>query len=208
MESAAHFVILTDCNIDKCALALPKSARIRANKAVMTQIAVTWKEGLARLARRQPFSGLVAWGVRAVVPRQRVGVALVAFNDEEEIFLLRHVFHTAASWGLPGGWLGRDEPPAHGAARELREETGLDAFVGPAVYVSHEQHPPHIALAYLGWIVPGAMRLNTEILEGRWFPLDRLPRPLWPFTERAIAAALPHFRAAPRPLSQQEALFA
>ena len=83
-----------------------------------------WKESVARLVRRQPFRRMLAWGVRIVVPRQRVGVSLVAFNTDEEVFLLRHVFHTAIPWGLPGGWLARDEAPARGVARELREETG------------------------------------------------------------------------------------
>ena len=83
-----------------------------------------WKESVARLVRRQPFRRMLARGVRIVVPRQRVGVSLVAFNTDEEVFLLRHVFHTAIPWGLPAGWLARDEAPARGVARELREETG------------------------------------------------------------------------------------
>jgi hypothetical protein len=45
-------------------------------------------------------------------------------------------------------------------------------------------------MAYLGSLQPGQMRLNAEILEARWFSLDRLPRPLWAITEDAIAAAL------------------
>ncbi len=166
----------------------------------------TWKEGMARLARRQPFRGLMVWAIRAAVPRQRVGVALVAFNTDEDIFLLRHVFHTATPWGLPGGWLARDEAPAHGVARELREETGLAAVIGPAVCVAHEPLPPHIALAYLGWIVPGPMSFNAEILEGRWFAADELPRPLSAFALRAIAAARPIFRQTPPPVVNQEAL--
>lgn len=34
------------------------------------------------------------------------------------------------------------------------------------------------------------MRLNAEILEARWFSLDRLPGPFMPFTDVAIAAGL------------------
>lgn len=166
----------------------------------------TRKESLARLVRRPPFRQMMAWGVRVAVPRQRVGVALVAFNHNEEVFLLRHVFHTATPWGLPGGWLARDEAPAHGVARELREETGLAAVIGPAVCVAHEPLPPHIALAYLGWIVPGPMSFNAEILEGRWFAADALPRPLSTFVQRAIAAARPLFRQLPPPIANQEAL--
>ncbi len=164
----------------------------------------SWKESVARLVRRQPFRGMMAWGVRAVVPRQRVGVALVAFNADEEVFLLRHVFHTAIPWGLPGGWLARDEAPACGVARELREETGLSAIIGPAVCVAHEPSPAHIALAYLGWIAPGTMALNAEVLEGRWFAADELPRPLSPFAQQAIAAARPLFRQLPQPAEEAQ----
>lgn len=154
------------------------------------QLTDTWKEGAARLIRRRPFEGLVAWGVRLTVPRQRVGIALVTFNENEEILLLRHVFHTTHPWGLPGGWLGRNEPPADGLVRELREETGRELVVGPPVQVAYMDAPSHIVMAYLGWLRPGPMRLNAEIIEARWFGLDRLPRPLWPFTESAIVAGL------------------
>lgn len=164
----------------------------------------SWKESVARLVRRQPFRGMMAWGVRAAVPRQRVGVALVAFNADEEVFLLRHVFHTAIPWGLPGGWLARDEAPACGVARELREETGLSAIIGPAVCVAHEPSPAHIALAYLGWIAPGTMALNAEVLEGRWFAANELPRPLSPFAQQAIAAARPLFRQLPQPAEEAQ----
>ncbi len=150
----------------------------------------TWKEGIARLARRQPFSGLMAWGVRLAVPRQRIGVALVSFNGEGEVLLLRHVFHPTYPWGLPGGWLGRDEAPADGLRRELREELGRDSELGPPVLISHEGPPPHIVMAYLGHLRPGETRLNNEILEARWFAPDNLPRPSLPFTEHAVAAGL------------------
>ncbi len=110
---------------------------------------------------------------------------------------------------MPGGWLARDEAPARGVARELREETGLQAIIGPAVCVAHEPLPAHIALAYLGWIAPGPLSLNAEVLEGRWFAIDDLPRPLSGFAQRAIAAALPLFRQMPHPLNdREEMLFA
>lgn len=150
----------------------------------------TWKEGIARLARRQPFSGFVAWGVRLIVPRQRIGVALVTFNAEGEVLLLRHVFHPTYPWGLPGGWLGRDEAPADGLRRELREELGRESELGPPALISHEGPPPHIVMAYLGRLRPGEMRLNNEILEAQWFAPGNLPRPSLPFTERAVAAGL------------------
>jgi hypothetical protein len=86
--------------------------------------------------------------------------------------------------------LGRNEAPVNGLTRELREETGRQAVIGPPIHVAYETRPPHLILAYLGWLQPGTMRFNAEIVEARWFAADKLPRPLWPFTEKAIALGL------------------
>lgn len=169
-----------------------------SNHIVNGRLSDTWKETTARLMRRRPLNGLMALGVRLVVPRQRVGVALVTFNANEEVLLLRHVFHTSNPWGLPGGWLGRNEAPGDALARELHEETGLTLSLGPPIHTAHESSPPHIVMAYLGWLPSEPMSLNSEIIEARWFGLDSLPRPLWPFAEKSIAAGLQLFRITPR----------
>lgn len=168
----------------------PVGNAVDSDYIVNVQLTNAWKEGIARLVKRRPLAGVMALGVRLVIPRQRVGVALVTFNADEEVLLLRHTFHTVYSWGLPGGWLGRNEPPADGLRRELREETGLVASVGPPVHVAHGNMPGHIVMAYLGWVNSGPIRLNSEIIEARWFGVSQLPRPLWPFTEEAIATGL------------------
>lgn len=158
-------------------------------------ILTDYKEEIARLVRRPPFNLLLTLGVRLFVPRQRVGVALVTFNADEEILLLRHVFHTQNPWGLPGGWLARNEAPDDGLRREIREELGLGVTLESPILLAHESYPPHLVVAYAGQLDAGPLRLNGEILEARWFGLDNLPHPLWPFAERAIAAGLAFSRA-------------
>lgn len=144
---------------------------------------------MAAWVRRWPFSWLLVQGVRLFVPRQRVGVALVALNDRGEVFMLKHVYHPDVPWGLPGGWLGRNEAPVAALAREVREETGLTAEIGEPILVRHETAPPHLILAYAGSISPDETPvLSAEILEWAWFSPDDLPRPLHPFTLEAIAA--------------------
>jgi ADP-ribose pyrophosphatase YjhB (NUDIX family) len=154
-----------------------------------------YKEEIARLVRRPPFNRLLTLGVRLFVPRQRVGVALVTFNSDEEVLLLRHVFHTQNPWGLPGGWLARNEAPPDGLRREIREELALGVTLGPLLQLAHESVPPHLVVAFLGRLDPGPMRLNSEIIEARWFGRDNLPQPLWPFATRAIDAGLTLWRA-------------
>jgi 8-oxo-dGTP diphosphatase len=146
---------------------------------------------MARLMRIPVLHHLMVWGVRLAVPRRRVGVALIALNGSGQILLLRHVFHPAAPWGLPGGWLNRRETPAAGALRELYEETGLTARLGPVVHVDGETKPDHIGIAYLGYIhQPAIMKLSPEIIEAAWFDRTQLPTSLYPFVQQAIQAAL------------------
>jgi ADP-ribose pyrophosphatase YjhB (NUDIX family) len=164
-------------------------------------ISLERKEQVAHLMRRPVFRSLLPLAVRLAVPKQRVGVALVIFNSDEEVLLLRHVYHPTAPWGLPGGWLGRNEDPAAGLTRELREETGLQVKVGPPVIALHDPLPPHIVMAFLGWAQPGPLTLGPEILEARWVAADALPLPVLPFTRNAIAAARPLARMTSAPVA-------
>ena len=124
-------------------------------------------------------------GVRFLVPRQRLGVGLIGMDETGRVLLLRHVFHPHIPWGVPGGWLERNEAPADGVLRELQEETGLTAVLGPVIHVTHERHPTHIGIAYFGRIQPGTITLSPEIIEARWFDRTELPR-LTAFTYHAI----------------------
>jgi len=115
---------------------------------------------------------------------------LIGFGEESKILMLNHVYHPTASWGLPGGWLDKDEAPAECALRELKEETGLSAILGPVVLVTHEVIPPHIGIAYMAKIKPGEIQLSSEIISAAWFNPDDLPEPILSFTRDAIKAAV------------------
>ena len=125
-----------------------------------------------------------------LIPRQRIGVVLIALDEQERVFLLRHVFHPRVPWGPPGGWLGHDEAPNTGVLRELYEETGLTAVLGPVVHMALEEKPSHIGIAYLAQIQPGPLKLSSEILEAAWFSVDELPQPQYAFTKQAIQTAV------------------
>lgn len=150
----------------------------------------TLKQKLARLMRLPLLHRLMLEGMKLLVPRHRIGVSLVALDEQERVFFLKHVFHPNVPWGLPGGWLGPNEDPATGLIRELREETGLTAVIGPVVHTSLEPRPNHIGIAYLGHIQPGPLKLCPEILEAAWFPTDALPMPQYAFTQQALQTAV------------------
>jgi ADP-ribose pyrophosphatase YjhB (NUDIX family) len=148
------------------------------------------KEMAARLIRLPLMRRLMVLGLYLVVPRHRAGVAVVVLDSAGQVLMLRHVFHPLAPWGLPGGWLGRRESLAEGALRELREETGLTAVLGPVVHTTHEGVPPHLGIAYLAWAEPGPFKLSGEIIEAGWFAPDNLPQPMYAFVYDSIQAAV------------------
>jgi ADP-ribose pyrophosphatase YjhB (NUDIX family) len=149
-----------------------------------------WKAQVAKLVRSPLSRSLMRLGIWLTVPRQRIGVALVALNEANEVLMLRHVFHPYYEWGLPGGWLKKNEAPADGVLRELREETGLTAVLGPVVSVHHDAATAYVGIAYVGQLNLGHLQLSHEIIEAQWFPYHALPGPITYHTELAIQAAV------------------
>lgn len=129
-------------------------------------------------------------GIRLIVPRHRVGVSVVALDQENRILLLKHVFHPYAPWGLPGGWMDRGETPQQCALRELKEEVGFAAELGPVVHITREQDMMGINMAFLAEVTPGPFTFSSEILSAKWFKRSTLPSPLLQFTIDSIDAAL------------------
>lgn len=158
------------------------------------EISQVRKEKVAAIVRFPLVSSLLELAVRITVARHRTGVAVVCLDEIDRVFLLRHVFHPAVPWGLPGGWLSVKEKPSTCALRELKEETGLSASLGPVVHVTRLNRPDHIVIAYLATVNGGIPNLSHEILEADWFDLDNLPSPLFPYTKEAIKAALTYKR--------------
>jgi ADP-ribose pyrophosphatase YjhB (NUDIX family) len=153
------------------------------------------KEMAARLIRLPLMRRLMVLALYVIVPRHRAGVAVVVLDSAGRVLMLRHVFHPLAPWGLPGGWLGRWESPAEGALRELREETGLTAVLGPVVHMTNEGVPRHLGISYVAWAEdspaePAPFKLSGEILEAGWFTLDQLPQPMYGFVYDSIQAAV------------------
>jgi ADP-ribose pyrophosphatase YjhB (NUDIX family) len=129
-------------------------------------------------------------GIQIVVPRHQIGVGIVGFNNRNQILLLRHVFHPKAPWSIPGGWLNRNESPAECAVRELREETGISAALGPAIHVFRDAPPPHLGITYVAHIEHDPVSLSSEIIEWGWFAPNEMPGPLLPFVQLSIEKAV------------------
>ena len=121
----------------------------------------------------------------------------MVFDGEGRVLIVEHAFRTDFPWGLPGGWVQPGEDPAAAVARELREELKLGVEVGPLVLcetvgrVRTSTHPVHLGLAYRCRLQTRESTLSIEVLDSAWIdPSTAGARPLAPFQQRAIQAAL------------------
>jgi ADP-ribose pyrophosphatase YjhB (NUDIX family) len=147
------------------------------------------KEQLSRVVAFPLMKFLMMVAMRLLISRQRIGVGVVCIDERGRILILKHVFHPDTPWGLPGGWIKRGEDPGESVLRELHEETGLTAELGPAIYISREELPGHIGMAFIAHAQSGEMKLSSEIIDAKWCYAQDIPGPLLPFTINAVSAA-------------------
>lgn len=98
------------------------------------------------------------------------------------LLLVKRAAHLseAGKWGLPGGFLDRDERLSEGVLRELREETGWTGEVRTLLRINSRPDRPHedrqnVAFDFV--IAPGARvgEPDEESDAVEWVPIDRLP---------------------------------
>lgn len=115
------------------------------------------------------------------------GVAALVCDADGRVLLVRHSYNPG--WQLPGGGVGRGEPPADAVMRELREEVGLTG--GNLSFVS-------LYCRKAGWItnvialyrIVGAsvcFRANLEIREICFADPHHPPQDCTPATLRRLA---------------------
>ena len=122
-----------------------------------------------------------------------VGALGAVFDDEGRLLIVEHVFHPRCPWGLPGGWMNRNEDPADTIRRELYEETGLTVTVEEILLIQRTSEvQSHLDVAMLCRAAPGPVTLSSELLAYRWCdPTDKANMPkLIAFHRQVIKAAL------------------
>jgi 8-oxo-dGTP pyrophosphatase MutT (NUDIX family) len=61
-----------------------------------------------------------------------LGASVIAQDNQGRVLLVRHSY--MRGWSLPGGGVGRNEPPEAAAVRELQEEVGLNGSTPPELF--------------------------------------------------------------------------
>lgn len=129
---------------------------------------------------------------RALVRRLRLrtrGVKVMLFNDAGEILLIRNSYGPTQTFVLPGGGVRRGETPEAAAAREVKEEVGLEVHKLARVseHFSAAEGKRDTITLFTGRVAGAPKIDNLEVDEARFFRLGALPPNTSAATLRRIA---------------------
>jgi 8-oxo-dGTP diphosphatase len=122
-----------------------------------------------------------------------IGVAAVVLDEEERVLFFKHTYRPEMPWGLPGGWLKRNEDPARAVEREIREESGLVVDVLHPLWVAGRKRAAGLDIIYLGRPVSGSFTPSAEVSEAQYFALADFPV-VFPETAEIVAMAIERTR--------------
>ena len=134
-----------------------------------------------------------------------LSAAALIFDDAGRVLLIKENYHRRR-YGLPGGALEPGETPVEAVVREVREETGLEAHVGPIIGMYAVRNPAHtlVCFAFRCGITGGepVVPSTGEIAEVAWFDPHAAPEPrtntLGAVLEDALAGRLGVAREVPK----------
>lgn len=146
--------------------------------------------------REVPPTTCVACGYALFVNARPTG-SLIVHDGHRFLALKRAREPQAGLWEVPGGFCDGWEEPAAAAAREGREELGVDVTMGDFVgmylgaYDYQGERLPVLDCFFLATLGDGAqLRLDpSEALEHTWFDIHRPPPLAFATMDRAIVDA-------------------
>ena len=112
-----------------------------------------------------------------------IAVGVVLLDGDRVLLVRRGRPPLQGQWTIPGGGVEVGETLREAALRELQEETGLSADIGPIVEVVERITPGtdparpryhYVIIDFLGTAPVGELRASSDADEARWVPLCEL----------------------------------
>ena len=132
--------------------------------------------------------------------KPQVGVGVMILNKEKVLLGKRNVdpkkadseLHGEGSWTMPGGKLDFKEKLKDAAVREVLEEIGIAIdkenlkIISVSDDIAPDAHFVTIGFLYKDFKGKPQVMEPEEIVEWKWFSLDKLPNPLYPPSRKIV----------------------
>lgn len=130
----------------------------------------------------------------------KVAVVVLIVKDGKLVLVRRDIQPFMGHWAFPSGYVDRAARLEDEAAREVKEETGLEVRLKNLLGVYSEQGNPVVLVAYTAEIIGGKLQALDEVQEVGMFPLNQLPPLPFPHDKQIINDLLMQVlnQAAPR----------
>lgn len=127
----------------------------------------------------------------------KLGVGVVVSDRDGRVLLVRRNHEPALGrWAFPSGFVDAGEVLEDAAAREVREECGVDVRVEALLGAWSQAGDPVVFIAYAGSITGGTPAAGDEAIEVALFAPDALPPLAFAHDDQVMAAWRAHRAAA------------
>ena len=124
---------------------------------------------------------------RVIFYDPKVAVICIVPRDGRVLMIRRATDLGYGLWGLPGGYVDRGEVVERAAAREVREETGLEVETGDLIGLFSEAGEPVMVAVYAAKETGGTLEAGPEALEVGFFDIRDLPELAFPRDRDVLA---------------------
>jgi ADP-ribose pyrophosphatase YjhB (NUDIX family) len=107
--------------------------------------------------------------------RPLVGVGVAIVRDGKILLIKRRNEPGKGLWAVPGGKVEYGETLRDAAAREVKEETGLDIAVGPLIWSgeSISAHGHLVLIDFLGSVLGGQLAASDDAEQALWVDVEK-----------------------------------
>ncbi len=124
----------------------------------------------------------------------KVAVVVLATDERDRLLYVRRNHEPAMyRWAWPSGFVDAGERVEDAAAREVREETGIEVEIGELLGVWSTTGDQTVVIAYRAAAGGGTLKPGPEALAAAWIPIDRsgrTPEPVFPHDDAILRSFL------------------